>query len=109
MYIFKKTVLHLYIKYIYIWYNLYEYKYIHFKIYAVCVSLFIHNKYTKYKHTVYYVNNFWVRLIVWQHLATLSIFTLPYENSSKQSELTAGIEWISFWKNRLSESFKNHS
>ncbi len=29
MYIFKKKMLRLYIKYIYIWYNLYEYKYIH--------------------------------------------------------------------------------
>ncbi len=29
MYKFKKNLLHLYIKYIYIWYKLYEYKYIH--------------------------------------------------------------------------------
>ncbi len=39
MHIFKKNMLRLYI---YIWYNLYEYKYIHvniFKIYAVCVCL----------------------------------------------------------------------
>ncbi len=58
MYIFKKNILRLYIKYIYIWYNLYEYKYIHiniFKIYAVCVSLYTQNKYTHYTH-IHYVN-----------------------------------------------------
>ncbi len=45
MYIFKKNMLRLYIKYIYIWYKLYEYKYIQvniFKIYAVYVCVFIY-------------------------------------------------------------------
>ncbi len=39
-----------------------------FKIYAVCVFLYVYNKYTQYTHT-YYVNKllFWMRLIVWQH------------------------------------------
>ncbi len=52
----------LYIKYIYIWYNLYEYKYIQVNtckyfqnIYCMCMSLYIHNKYTQYTH-IYYVN-----------------------------------------------------
>ncbi len=46
-------MLFIYIKCIYIWYNLYEYKYIHvniFKIYAVCVSLYMHDKYTQYTY-----------------------------------------------------------
>ncbi len=49
MYIFKKNMLHLYIKYICIWYKLYEYKYIHvntgkyfFKICAACVCIYIY-------------------------------------------------------------------
>ncbi len=45
MYIFKKNMLRLHIKYIYIWYKLYKY-YIHvniFKIYAVAyVCVFIY-------------------------------------------------------------------
>ncbi len=50
-------MLSLYITYFYILYNLYEYKYNTyiqvniFKIYAVCVSLYIHNKYTHTVHT----------------------------------------------------------
>ncbi len=38
-------MLRLYIKYICIWYKLYEYKYIHvniFKIYAVCVCIYLY-------------------------------------------------------------------
>ncbi len=60
MYIFKKNMLRLYIKYINIWYKLYEYEYIHvnifkmYKIYVVCVSMYT-NKYTQYTH-IYYVN-----------------------------------------------------
>ncbi len=71
MHIFKKNMLCLYIKYIYVWYNLYEYKYIHlntYKIYAVCLCLYIHNKFTQYTHINYVNKNlFWMWLIVWQH------------------------------------------
>ncbi len=51
MYIFKKNILRLYIKYIYILYNLYEYKYIHvntckyikhIQYITVCVCLYIY-------------------------------------------------------------------
>ncbi len=57
MYIFKKNVLSLHMKYMYICYNLCEYKYIHISackyflnICCICVSLNIHNKYTQYTH-----------------------------------------------------------
>ncbi len=53
MYIFKKNILRLYIKYIYIWYKLYEYKIPN--ICCMCVYLYIHNKYTQYT-LIYYVN-----------------------------------------------------
>ncbi len=62
IYIFKKNMSHLYIKYIYIWYNLYEYKYIYVNtckyfqnMCCMCVSLYMHNKYTQHTH-IYYVN-----------------------------------------------------
>ncbi len=62
MYIFQKNMLCLYIKYIYLLNQLYEYKYRHvniFKIYA-CVYFYIyiqyiHNKYTQNTH-IYYAN-----------------------------------------------------
>ncbi len=49
VYIFKINMVC--IKYIYIYYKLHEYKYIHvniFKIYPVYVYLYMHNKYTQY-------------------------------------------------------------
>ncbi len=62
MYIFKKNMIRLYIKYILILYKLYEYKYIHvniFKIYTcMFVYLSIHNKYTQHTHMYYVKNNF---------------------------------------------------
>ncbi len=57
MYIFKENMLRLYIKYIYIWYKLYEYKYIHvktctyFQNICLCVYLYIQNKYTQHSVT----------------------------------------------------------
>ncbi len=56
MYIFKKNMLRLYIQYIYIWYKLYEYKYVNKWKYfqnvcCMCVYLYIHNKYTQHTHT----------------------------------------------------------
>ncbi len=73
--IFKKNMLRLYIKYIYIWYNLYEYKYKHayiFKIYAVCGCLYIYIRNIHSTH-IYYVNKnfFWMRLITINLLTTL--------------------------------------
>ncbi len=60
MYIFKKNMLCLYNKYIYIWYKLYEYKYLHVNagkyfqnICCMCVHLNIHNKHTQYTHIMY--------------------------------------------------------
>ncbi len=45
MYIFQKNVLRLYIKYIYMLYKLYNYINVNiFKIYAVCVRIYLHNK-----------------------------------------------------------------
>ncbi len=35
MYIFKKNMLRLFIKYMYIWYKLYEYKYMHVNIFKI--------------------------------------------------------------------------
>ncbi len=57
MYIFKKNMLRLYIKYMHIRHIGNEYKYIHvniFQIYAVCECLY---KYTQYTQ-IYYVNKF---------------------------------------------------
>ncbi len=80
----------LYIKYIYISYKLYENKYMRINtlfsimsifskyILYVCVSLYIHNKYTQYTH-IYYVNKnfyFGCDLIVNNHLtAQIYIYT----------------------------------
>ncbi len=56
VYIFKKNMLRLYIKYIYIWYNLYDYKYkrvnaCKYFLNMLCVCIYnIHNKYTQYTH-----------------------------------------------------------
>ncbi len=73
MYIFKKNMLHLYIKYIYMLYNLYEYLSIclsvYLSTYCMCVYLYIHNKYTQYTLIYYVSKNFYFEydLIVWQH------------------------------------------
>ncbi len=71
MYIFKKNMLHLYIKYIYMLYHLYEYLSVCLSIHIlyVCVYLHIHNKYTQYTLIYYVSKNFYFEydLIVWQH------------------------------------------
>ncbi len=49
MYIFKKNMIRLYIKYILILYKLYEYKYIHVNVFKI---------YTQHTHMYYVKNNF---------------------------------------------------
>ncbi len=50
MYIFKKNMIRLYIKYILILYKLYEYKYIHVNVFKI---------YTQHTH-MYYVKNYFI-------------------------------------------------
>ncbi len=53
----------------------YKYKYVHVNTYAVCVSLYIHHKYTQYTH-IYYVNKRFYRLTArWTKLLIMYIFT----------------------------------
>ncbi len=76
--------MHVYLRklcYFYIWniciYNInyINIKCIHvniFKIYTVCVYLYIHNKYTKYTHILFKQKlSFWMRLIAINHLTAL--------------------------------------
>ncbi len=67
MYIIKKNVLCLYIKYIYIGYKLYQHKYINVNKCCICVHLSIPNKYTQYKH----ICNFYQLLEVINRLKAL--------------------------------------
>ncbi len=63
------------------WYNLYEYKYIHVNacnffpnICCMCVSLYINNKYTQYTHKLCKQKLLcWMRLITINHLTALII------------------------------------
>ncbi len=70
MYIFKKNMLHLYIKYIYILYKLYKYIHVNiFKIYAVCVCIYIHTI-----HTHILCKQ---KLLFWMWLITINQLTAP--------------------------------
>ncbi len=76
MYLFKKNMLCLYYKYIYMLYKLYEYKYIHvniFEIYTVCVCIYIDNKGTQHTHLLCKQKLlFWMRLITIHCLTALN-------------------------------------
>ncbi len=78
MYIFSEKIIFLNINIFIYNKQLYAYKYRHvhvniFNIYAVCVYLYIHNKYTQNKHTYIMQTKllFWMRLITINCLTTL--------------------------------------
>jgi len=77
VYISEKNLC-LYIKYIYLWYKWYEYKYIQVntcKYFSKCMHVYIHNKYTQHTH-IYYANKTFILYPI-NHLTAL---ILRFEN-----------------------------
>ncbi len=85
MFIFKKNMLRLYIKYIYTLYQLYKYIHLNTCKYfqnrcCMCVCLYIHNKYTQYTHMFCKQKLiFWMRLIMINHLTALIHFYISID------------------------------